>query len=126
MAALKNCAEGQKPTHSIGTAIRGRNGYEAFGAIRTKPGRADSVPSISFSCSDKIASWSVLGLQGALLGKCFDPVYLDGIVVGGVEDPPETWPVEGDWRDNVRKEIERAVYGRLECISGARTRLVSR
>ena len=78
------------------------------------------MPSISFSCSDKIASWSVLGLQGALLVRHFEPVYLDAIVVGGVEEPPKTWSERGDdWEKTIKTEVQRAVFGRLEGIDCA-------
>ncbi|CAK9787422.1 hypothetical protein CC85DRAFT_267281 [Cutaneotrichosporon oleaginosum] len=96
-------------------AARGRSGYANLGAIRTKPGRRDAPASISFSCSDKIGTWCALGLQGALLER-FAPVYLDHIVVGGVQAPS----TEGEgWREGIRREVERAVYGRLEGIGGA-------
>jgi tRNA-specific adenosine deaminase 1 len=103
--------------------LRGRNGYTNFGAIRTKPGRTDSQISISMSCSDKLASWCALGLQGALLSEIFEPVYLDGVVVGGVEeDAPDGWGREGmEWRDVIRDEVKRALYGRLECIESKST-----
>ena len=106
---------------TITHAVRGRNGYENFGAIRTKPGRADSTPTISLSCSDKIASWSVLGLQGAMLEDLFDPVYLSGIVVGGLEhEAPKGWTGKPgkSWREVVRREIERALWGRLGSLIG--------
>jgi len=113
MAAIKALEE--VPVSAPGSAVRGRNGYENYGAIRTKPGRADSPPTISFSCSDKIATWSVLGLQGAMLEPLFEPVYLTGVVVGGVE---EVGPKMEVLRKLIKPEIERAIWGRLEKLEG--------
>lgn len=92
-------------------AVRGRRGYETYGAIRTKPGRADSQASVSFSCSDKIALWNALGLQGGLLSNLFTPIHLDHIVVGGVE-PPEGADASA-YRESIVQEAERALFGRL-------------
>ncbi|KAG9050016.1 hypothetical protein FS837_007995, partial [Tulasnella sp. UAMH 9824] len=64
---------------------RGRDDYSALGMLRTKPGRADSPPAISMSCSDKIASWTLLGLQGALLSQFMQPVYLNTLIFGEVD-----------------------------------------
>ncbi|WWC64798.1 uncharacterized protein I303_107411 [Kwoniella dejecticola CBS 10117] len=94
---------------------RGRSGYTSISTLRTKPGRPDSIPSISMSCSDKIASWSVLGVQGGLLANIFDPVYLHGIIVGGVDTPSDM--DEGSWHAMIKKEMERSVWGRLGNIS---------
>ena len=75
------------------------------------------------SCSDKIASWSVLGLQGALLSDLFEPIYLDHIVIGGALEPPLHTPNgqgvdRGDWREAMLREAERACFGRLADLDG--------
>ncbi|RXK40568.1 hypothetical protein M231_02220 [Tremella mesenterica] len=112
MATLKSLA----PLPPMTGTSRGRNGYTSFGTLRTKPGRADSIPTISMSCSDKMASWCILGLQGALLSSLFQPVYIDHVVVGGTE-PPLHLDRDEEWEGKIRAEVERALYGRLECIA---------
>jgi tRNA-specific adenosine deaminase 1 len=54
--------------------------YHILGVSRTKPGRGN--PTKSMSCSDKIAKWSILGIQGSLLSLLIDrPIYLNAIIV---------------------------------------------
>ncbi|KAH8928256.1 hypothetical protein BT69DRAFT_593897 [Atractiella rhizophila] len=63
--------------------IRGRIGYSGpfRGKLRTKPGRLDSLPTYSMSCSDKILGWSIYGVQGKALSRWFEgPIFIDAFV----------------------------------------------
>jgi hypothetical protein len=108
MAALKNTS-GWDPLPA-GKAARGRDNYSLLGVLRTKPGRADSLPTKSMSCSDKIALWNAVGIQGALGTTFFAPLYLSGIVLGGV-------PL--GMRDLLREDCDRAFHGRLGSVASA-------
>ncbi|KAF9269766.1 adenosine deaminase/editase [Marasmius fiardii PR-910] len=88
---------------------RGRDNYSLYGVLRTKPGRADCPSTSSMSCSDKIAAWSVLGIQGALASQLMQPIYLSAIVIGDVL--PELQPV-------VHQDCERSFSIRLQGING--------
>ncbi|KAF7990379.1 hypothetical protein HCN44_000184 [Aphidius gifuensis] len=55
--------------------------YHAIGPLRTKPGRGD--PTLSLSCSDKLAKWNIVGIQGALLSILIPKIKLETIVIGG-------------------------------------------
>uniref|UniRef100_A0A3B4HBP7 Adenosine deaminase RNA specific B2 (inactive) n=1 Tax=Pundamilia nyererei TaxID=303518 RepID=A0A3B4HBP7_9CICH len=45
-------------------------------------GLSPSKPLVTMSCTDKLAKWSVVGLQGALLSHLVEPVYLQSLTVG--------------------------------------------
>ncbi|KAI9224363.1 adenosine deaminase/editase [Blastocladiella britannica] len=62
--------------------LRGRNDFSQTGALRTKPGRNDAIPTRSLSCSDKLAMWQCVGWQGALLSHMIpEPMALSTVVV---------------------------------------------
>jgi tRNA-specific adenosine deaminase 1 len=98
-----------RPSLPPGVPSRGRDGYARLGVLRTKPGRADAPRVLSMSCSDKIARWSVLGIQGALASYILSPIYIHAIVLGEVDEPMRT---------QIRADCERAFYKRLGNMQG--------
>lgn len=57
---------------------------QRVGVARVKSGRSDLPPdkqTRSMSCSDKLAKWRVLGVQGTLLLQFYESLTLSGVVV---------------------------------------------
>ncbi|KAM7359041.1 adenosine deaminase, tRNA-specific 1 [Cochliomyia hominivorax] len=58
---------------------------QVIGAVRAKPGRGERT--LSMSCSDKIAKWQIMGVQGALLDCLLSaPIYFDTFNFWGHKD----------------------------------------
>ena len=73
-----------------------------LGQVRTKPGRGDRT--LSVSCSDKIAKWIHLGIQGSLLSMLCEPIYVKHFIFGsGVPYSEES--------------LQRALLKRSDCLS---------
>ncbi|KAG9069402.1 tRNA-specific adenosine deaminase 1 [Linnemannia hyalina] len=79
---------------------RGRIDYDSVGVLRTKPGRVDSEPTLSMSCSDKITRWNILGLSSALVMPFLKkPIYLESVVTKELFDA---------------EALERALFRRIQ------------
>ncbi|KAM6495697.1 Adenosine deaminase/editase [Amanita muscaria] len=91
------------------TISRGRDGYSLLGVLRTKPGRADSPATICMSCSDKIASWNVHGIQGALGSLVLEPLYINTVIIGEVLNPDRV----DNLRRVVEEDCERGLWARV-------------
>ncbi|KAJ3178988.1 tRNA-specific adenosine deaminase 1 [Geranomyces variabilis] len=92
--------DGPNANATTTTTLRGRHDYSALGRLRTKPARTDAETTRSMSCSDKLAKWCLLGLQGALLMHWIPtPIRFSTLVVG-----PERY----DKQSIVRAVVERA------------------
>ncbi|XP_015187341.1 PREDICTED: double-stranded RNA-specific editase B2-like [Polistes dominula] len=80
-------------------SVSGTIPVENYGRIQTWDGVLMGQKLLTMSCSDKIARWNVLGVQGALLSHFIEPIYFHSIVIGNLQDC---------------SHVYRAVCGRIE------------
>lgn len=98
------CGDARVYSHANGTGSI--NSGMSEGQLRTKGQSAltlakDTMPydNVNMSCSAKLLKWNILGIQGALLSKLIEPIYLSSVILGEKFD---------------RKHMERALYGRID------------
>ena len=90
-----------------GQTMLGRGHFDRLGVVRRKPARPDAPPTLSKSCSDKLALKQCTGLLSALTSTILWPenIYLSTLVL------PEN--------QYVPQAVERAfgVKGRMRCVT---------
>ncbi|KAL4095350.1 hypothetical protein PRIC1_008724 [Phytophthora ramorum] len=82
---------------------------QVVGIARVKSGRSDlplEKQTLSMSCSDKLAKWNMLGLQGSLLLQWFEPIFLSSIIVSEDEQAMSV--------TKQQQALQRAVCTRLQ------------
>jgi len=67
---------------------------QVTGIVRRKPGRGN--PTLSVSCSDKLAKWSLVGIQGALLSSIVAvPLFFSSLIVGAAVPTSDSSQIDG-------------------------------
>ncbi|KAF2738826.1 hypothetical protein EJ04DRAFT_485787 [Polyplosphaeria fusca] len=82
--ALDNVLEGAVDDGSTATqALRGRSNFSYLGAVRLKPSRPDAPPTVSKSCTDKLALKQCTSLLSSVTASLISPqnAYLTSLVL---------------------------------------------
>ena len=105
-------------SESAGGLYRGRANLNA-NALRTKPGRPDAAPAISMSCTDKLAFWSAVGIQGSLGSFLLEPVRPASLVLSDASlreifpNEPQLGRLKGIMAEQCRRAIARVEFSSL-------------
>lgn len=89
---------------------RGKENWSLTRVCRTKPGRRDSPPTHSMSCSDKLALWNAIGIQGALLSHFIhEPIFISKFIIKGLNKNCD-YSINSS---NLHLSLERALNSRV-------------
>jgi hypothetical protein len=73
--------------HNNPSKVRSERAQSILVSLFKKPSRGDAIPTTSYSCSDKLSRYQMLGLQGGRMSTVFEacgwaPLRMSGIIVG--------------------------------------------
>jgi tRNA-specific adenosine deaminase 1 len=107
--SAKRLRTGAKPSiHGLPTAcdVESYMAPQALGVVRRKPGKGEAT--LSVSCSDKIAKWMLLGVQGSMLSNVFKTrIYLHSITVALPASAPHS--VETATRNSLQRAFVQRI-----------------
>lgn len=113
MAAQNDATAWEDPAPIVGAestdqSLVGREFFSRLGVVRRKPGRRDSPPTLSKSCSDKLALKQCTSLLSSIPSLFVDPqnAYIDTLIV-----PASQYSEFG-------YERSFSSHGRLKCLEG--------
>ncbi|CAN0420279.1 unnamed protein product, partial [Ectocarpus sp. 8 AP-2014] len=105
-SAYRNEEGGKAATADLVLRID-REQEQQVGALRIKSSRSnisEEGRTMSMSCSDKLAKWAFLGVQGGLLASWVEPIFLSSIIISA--DPRTDGPAP------LASALTRAIPGR--------------